>query len=74
MKIVVAGATGKAGSAIVRECLSDDRVSKVYILTRRSLADDVQKDPKVEVILHQDFTSYSDEVLDRLSGASACLW
>lgn len=74
MKIIVAGATGEAGRGIVKACLADKRITKVIILTRRSVASEVEKDPKVEVIYHNDFSTYPTELMEQLRGAEACLW
>lgn len=74
MKVIVTGATGVVGKEIVRNCLQDARITKVVILTRRAVSMDVESHPKTEVVMHQDFSRYSDELLTRLEGASACLW
>lgn len=74
MKVIVAGATGEAGRGIVQACLDDERITKLILLTRRNVAPEVEKDPKVEVIYHQDFSTYPDELMQQLHGAEACLW
>ncbi|KAH7163432.1 hypothetical protein B0J13DRAFT_36936 [Dactylonectria estremocensis] len=74
MKVIVTGATGVLGKEIVRQCLDDARITKVVILTRRAVSMDVESHPKTEVVMHQDFSRYSDDLLRRLEGASACLW
>ncbi|KPM33878.1 hypothetical protein AK830_g12694 [Neonectria ditissima] len=74
MKVIVTGATGLVGKEMVRQCLADPRITKVVILTRRAVSMDVESHPKTEVVMHQDFSRYSDDLLRRLQGASACLW
>lgn len=74
MKVIVTGATGKAGREIVKHCIADERITKIVILTRRAVAGMVESNPKTEVVMHQDFSRYSDELLRRLEGAEACLW
>ncbi|KAF4447749.1 nucleoside-diphosphate-sugar epimerase [Fusarium austroafricanum] len=74
MKVVVTGATGLVGNEIVKRCLADARITKVVILTRKAVSMDIECHPKSDVIMVQDFTRYSDEVLLRLEGSSACLW
>lgn len=74
MKVIVTGATGTAGKGIVKACLADQRIEKILILTRRAVAKDVEADPKVEVILHDDFSQYPEELMAKLEGAEACLW
>ncbi|KAJ4257514.1 hypothetical protein NW762_008638 [Fusarium torreyae] len=74
MKVVVTGATGTVGNEIVKRCLSDARITKVVILTRRAVSMDIESHPKADVVMVQDFLRYSDEVLRRIEGSSACLW
>lgn len=74
MKVIVTGATGVLGKEIVRQCLEDSRITKVVILTRRAVSMDIESHPKTEVMMHQDFSRYSEDMLRRLEGASACLW
>ncbi|KAF5019979.1 hypothetical protein F66182_8010 [Fusarium sp. NRRL 66182] len=74
MKVVVTGATGFLGNEIVRQCLSDPRIKRVVILTRKAVSMDIESHPKADVVMVQDFMTLSDQVLGQLQGASACLW
>jgi nucleoside-diphosphate-sugar epimerase len=74
MKVIVAGVTGHAGSEVVNHCLADERITKVIILTRKSVAIDIESHPKAEVVLHQDFSQYPEEMMRRFEGAEVCLW
>ncbi|KAM0306531.1 hypothetical protein HYE67_002542 [Fusarium culmorum] len=74
MKVVVTGATGLVGNDIVKQCLSDTRITKVVILTRKAVTMDIESHPKADVIMVQDFSRYSDDLLRRIEGSSACLW
>ncbi|KAK7390683.1 hypothetical protein QQX98_013368 [Neonectria punicea] len=74
MKVIVTGATGVVGKEVVRQCLADPRITRLVILTRRAVSMDVESHPKAEVVMHQDFSRYPDDLLRRLQGASACLW
>lgn len=49
-------------------------VTKISILSRRPvpMAEDA-KDPRINVIIHKDFTKY-DSVLNQLKGARGCVW
>lgn len=62
------------GRDIVRHCLEDSRITKVFILTRKAVSMDVESHPKADIIMHQDFSRYSDDLLTRLEGSCACLW
>ncbi|KAH7324935.1 hypothetical protein B0I35DRAFT_172415 [Stachybotrys elegans] len=74
MKVIVTGATGLAGGGVVKQCLQDDRIDSLIILTRKHLSADVESNPKVQVIMHQDFSTYPDELMQKLQGADACIW
>lgn len=74
MKVIVTGATGLVGREIVQQCLADPRINKVVILTRRAVSMDIESHPKADVVMLQDFSRYSDDLLSRLEGSSACLW
>ncbi|KAL2017737.1 hypothetical protein VTK56DRAFT_1707 [Thermocarpiscus australiensis] len=74
MKVIVTGCTGLVGSALVRQCLANDKISHVFALTRKPLPDAVAKNPKATVILHEDFSTYPPELLSQLAGAEGCLW
>lgn len=74
MKVIIAGATGTAGKEAVKHCLEDDRVKSVFILARRALPDDVSKHAKTTVVIHEDFSSYPESVMEQFAGAEVCLW
>lgn len=74
MKVIVTGSNGLVGSALVRQCIANAEITKVFALTRKPLPDDVAKSPKVAVILHDDFSAYPQELLSQLAGAEGCLW
>lgn len=73
MHIILTGATGTLGLATLQHTLSSPSITRLSILSRRpvALADGHEK---AEVILHNDFESYPDEVLDKLRGATGCVW
>ncbi|KAG8417973.1 hypothetical protein J3458_005421 [Metarhizium acridum] len=74
MKVIVTGPTGRAGQEVVKKCLEDERITKVVILTRRGLPGEIESHPKADVIMHQDFTQYSDYLIRRMQGSEACIW
>jgi hypothetical protein len=71
--IIVTGATGLAGSAILAECLASPAIAKVSILSRRSV-DFAKAHPKANVIIHSDYSSYPSSTIDQLRGATGCIW
>ncbi len=75
MHLILTGATGLVGSAVLDAMINMKEVSRISILSRRpvKMAEDVN-DPRINVILHNDFTEYNADVLAQLSGASGCVW
>lgn len=71
--IIVTGATGAAGSAVLAHALASPSISRVSILSRRPVKL-AENQPKANVIIHQDFESYPPSVLDQLKGAQGVVW
>lgn len=74
MKVIVTGATGLVGSAVVRQCIANEKITHAFVLTRKPLPETVTASPKVTVITHNDFSSYPADLLEKLAGAEACIW
>ncbi|KAK4163929.1 hypothetical protein QBC43DRAFT_318942 [Cladorrhinum sp. PSN259] len=75
MHLILTGATGLVGTAVLNAMIKTPEITKISVLSRRPvpLAED-SKDPRVNVIIHKDFSTYPREVLDKLQGADACVW
>lgn len=75
MHLILTGATGLIGSAVLDAMIKTKDISKISILSRRpvKMAED-SKDPRVNVILHKDFEKYDSELLRRLEGADGVVW
>ncbi|KAK3393426.1 hypothetical protein B0H63DRAFT_498621 [Podospora didyma] len=73
MKVLITGATGLVGGGLVRECVANEKITHVFILTRKPLLA-FEDSPKVTVILHDDFSTYPPDLLHRLAGVQAVLW
>lgn len=75
MHLILTGATGLVGSGVLDAMIKMKDVTKISILSRRpvKMAEDA-KDPRINVILHQDFNQYPKELLDQLEGAAGCVW
>ena len=56
MKVVLFGATGMVGQAVLRECLLDTRIESVLVVGRSALEVD---DPRVTQLVHDDFLDLS---------------
>lgn len=75
MHLILTGATGLVGSSVLDAMLKAKEVSKISILSRRpiKMAEDAHN-PKVNVIIHNDFGRYEPAVLDQLKDAQGCVW
>ena len=56
MRVIIFGATGMVGQAVLRECLLDARVTAVLLVVRSPVDCD---DAKVTQIVHDDFLDFS---------------
>jgi uncharacterized protein YbjT (DUF2867 family) len=71
MKVIVAGANGNIGGAALHEALEHPDITTVVAMSRKDLG---VKNAKFVPIVKQDFSSYSDEELERMKGAEAVIW
>jgi uncharacterized protein YbjT (DUF2867 family) len=70
VRVVVFGATGTAGSAVVRQCLADERIAEVRAITRRPMG---IGHPKLRDIHCHDF-AHPESIAHQLTGVDACLF
>ena len=75
MHLILTGATGLIGTAVLDAMINMKDVTKISILSRKpvKMAEDAN-DPRINVIIHNDFEKYDEDLLNKLSGASACVW
>ncbi|KAK6440068.1 hypothetical protein LTR95_003714 [Oleoguttula sp. CCFEE 5521] len=73
MHVILSGATGKAGSAILQHALSSPSITRISVLSRRRVKL-AEGQSKANVIIQDDFASYSSETLAQLKGAKGCVW
>ncbi|TKA75371.1 hypothetical protein B0A55_06010 [Friedmanniomyces simplex] len=71
--IILTGATGQAGAAVLAYALKCPQITRISILSRRPVKL-AENEPKATVILHKDFEQYPSETLDQLRGATGCIW
>lgn len=71
MRVVLTGATGFVGSAVLARLLVDPRIDEVTAVTRRPLE---VSSPRLHSVLQGDFTTWPDDLLDRLAAHDACVW
>jgi uncharacterized protein YbjT (DUF2867 family) len=78
MHIILTGATGTVGAAVLRHCLASPSITQLSILSRREFALPTDNDldvQKARVIVHTDYSTYSDSLLSTaLKDAQGCIW
>jgi uncharacterized protein YbjT (DUF2867 family) len=70
VKVVLFGATGMVGQAVLRECLLDPRIDSVLVVVRSPLA---VQDSRVIQVLHEDFLDLSS-LAPEFAGLDACFF
>ncbi|KAL5322121.1 hypothetical protein ACEPPN_010090 [Leptodophora sp. 'Broadleaf-Isolate-01'] len=73
MHLLLTGATGLVGSAVLQTMLTTPSISKISILSRRPVAQ-AEGHSKVKVIIHKDFTEYGTDILDGLRDVQGVVW
>ncbi|KAB5576211.1 nucleoside-diphosphate-sugar epimerase [Coniochaeta sp. 2T2.1] len=75
MHLILTGATGLVGSGVLDAMVKMKDITKISIISRRpvQMADDI-KDPRINVILHKDFSSYPQSLLEQVKDATGCVW
>jgi uncharacterized protein YbjT (DUF2867 family) len=71
MHLILTGATGLVGTAVLDAMIKANNVTKISVLSRRPVK---FTDDRINVILHKDFTSYDSNIINQLHGAEACVW
>jgi uncharacterized protein YbjT (DUF2867 family) len=79
MKLVVSGATGFVATEVIRQSLSNPRITSVLALARRPVTVPENLPPgadtsKLKSVVVEDFGKYSDDAKKQLEGADACIW
>lgn len=79
MKLVISGATGFTAREVIRQSLSDPKITTVVALARRPV--EVPQNlgaeadtSKLKSVVVQDFGAYSEDAKKQLEGADACIW
>jgi len=70
VNVILFGASGMVGQAVLREVLADDRIGKVLVIGRTPLPD---RPERVQEIVHGDFYDFA-ALADDLTGYDACFF
>jgi uncharacterized protein YbjT (DUF2867 family) len=73
MHLVLTGATGLVGSAVLQQMIVNQSVSKVSILSRRPVAQ-AEGHEKVKVIIHKNYAEYPPQLLEQLKDVDGVVW
>ncbi len=68
MKVIITGATGMVGKAVLLECLDHQDISEILSISRKETG---IKHPKLKELIHVDFSIFVT-VADQLKGYDAC--
>lgn len=71
MKLIITGVTGRVGGGALQSALANPAVTSVVVLSRRDIG--IQH-KKLQAIIKKDYLQYSQEELQQLEGAEACIW
>jgi uncharacterized protein YbjT (DUF2867 family) len=75
MKLIITGASGFIGGEVLSRALNSPSITSVIALLRRPLPDSPHlSNPKLKVVVLEDFNTYPPSVLEQLDGAEACIW
>ena len=67
MRILLFGATGLAGSGVLRACLASPEVTEVRAVVRRTTG---VRDPKLRELIHENYLDYS-AIAEMFAGGDA---
>jgi hypothetical protein len=73
MHLILTGATGLVGAAVLDSMLAQEAVSRISILSRRPVKMAEGHD-KAKVVIHKDFQTYDRALLEELKDAQGCVW
>ena len=83
MHLILTGATGLVGTAVLEAMLSAPEITRISVLSRRPVAmvdafndktNNNKENKNVQVLIHKDFGTYEPALLEKLRGAEGCVW
>lgn len=73
MHLILTGATGLVGTAVLENMLAQTAITRISILSRRPVKMAEGHD-KAKVIIHKDYKKYDQGLLDELKDAHGVVW
>lgn len=73
MHLILTGATGLVGAAVLDNMLAQESISRISILSRRPVQM-AEGHEKARVIIQKDFRIYDEALLEQLKDAQGCVW
>ncbi len=74
MKVILTGTTGFIGTEVLSQALSHPSITSLLVLSRRALPSPFPSDPKLRVVILEDFMNIPDQVMRDLEGCEGCIW
>ncbi|KAF8309426.1 hypothetical protein DL93DRAFT_1763656 [Clavulina sp. PMI_390] len=78
MKVIITGASGFAGSELIRQALLRPEITSIIAVSRKPVSapgDASEADAaKVKSVVVDDYDVYPDDVKKEFAGAAACIW
>jgi N-acetyl-gamma-glutamylphosphate reductase len=74
MKVLIVGASGMIGREALIQCLAHPDITRVVAFARKSLPEDVSGHSKLETVIITDFSSWSEDILQKQSDAVGIIW
>ena len=70
MKVIITGASGMVGEGVMHVCINNPMVSNILLISRKKIEID---HPKIEQIIHQDFSDISP-ILPQIQNFDGCFF
>jgi uncharacterized protein YbjT (DUF2867 family) len=74
MKVILTGSSGFIGQEVLSQALAHPSITSIIALSRKPLPQSYTSNPKLKVVILDDFENYTPSVLSQLSGADSCIW
>jgi uncharacterized protein YbjT (DUF2867 family) len=74
MKLVIAGATGFVGKALLKQALGCSDITSIVTLGRQPIVLEDADKAKVTNFVLDDFEHYPASLIEQIADADACIW